>query len=657
MLTVLPAGTTFSIRRSLFSTSTAFLGSLFVTTSTNGWPALTFTSAGSNFWFETVRATSTGLSSASAIETSASSRARQLPNRKDVIASRLIAASSGSWCAAKLGIPNYENIVNLTKAAPVGPVAGYDAPMTGPLEFVRSRIAVKLTLTLVGFVALSMIAAGVYLNHALEAFAVDALEARLATAARLLHDDARALLVRPAPPAAARAFAVRAAAPTGARVTLIALDGLVLGDSEVEVAELPRLENHRDRPEIRAALAGGIGRDLRTSASVGAPLLYTALPVRDGPRTIGVLRLALPLSVVTSSYAELHRVMLAGGLLALAVAAGIGIFVAGRVTQPVVEMQEIARRMSEGEYNARAPVRSVDELGALGRALNVMMARLREKIDDAQEERAKATAILDGMVEGVIAVDAHEGIVLMNERARAMFGVGPGRGEGTPLTAIQGYLETLLGGALEERANARRFLEIAFRHTERLGRLLNDLTDLSNIELGKVSLRRGPVRFGDVLGSVLDIVRPKAEASRVGLIADVEPSDLGVHADHDRLAQILINLLDNAVKYTPEGGWVTVRARPDGQGVEARVRDTGVGIPRADLPRITERFYRGDKARSRELGGTGLGLAIVKHLVLAHGGELSIDSPPGQGTTVRLTLPASGAGADQMPLPMEPPTR
>src|SRR5438874_10303398 len=239
MLTVLPAGTTFSMRRSLFSTSTAFLGSLFVTTSTNGWPALTLTSAGSNFWFATVRGTSTGLSCAAAAGTSASSRARQPPNRKDVIASRFIAASSGSWCAAKLGIPNYGNIVNLTLAAPVGARAGYDAPMTGPLEFVRSRIAVKLTLTLVGFVALSMIAAGIYLNHAFEAFAVDALEARLVTAARLLHAAARALLVRPAPPAAARAFAVRAAAPTGARVTLVALDGLAPGDAEVGVGGPP----------------------------------------------------------------------------------------------------------------------------------------------------------------------------------------------------------------------------------------------------------------------------------------------------------------------------------------------------------------------------------------------------------------------------------
>src|SRR5436309_6295187 len=396
-----------------------------------------------------------------------------------------------------------------------------------------------------------------------------------------------------------------------------------------------------------------------------------------------------------------------------------------------------------GRTSARAPVRSVDGLGALGRALNAMMAGLRERIDDLQEERAKATAILDGMVEGVIAVDVHESFLLMNGRARAMFSVGPGRGDGkplpevirnadlhelfratraagreaplrrelrlghpvarmleitavplrlgagesgavmvlhditalrrlervrtefvanvshelrTPLTAIQGYLETLLGGALHERANARRFLEIAFRHTERLGRLLNDLPDLSNIELGKVSLRLARVRFAEVLGSVLDIVRPKAESGRVGLIADVEPADLAVHADHDRLAQILINLVDNAVKYTPEGGWVTVRARPvAGARVEVRVRDTGVGIPRADLPRITERFYRVDKARSRELGGTGLGLAIVKHLVLAHGGELEITSEEGEGTTVRFTLAADGAGADQLALPMEPP--
>src|SRR3990170_3464985 len=214
----------------------------------------------------------------------------------------------------------------------------------------------------------------------------------------------------------------------------------------------------------------------------------------------------------------------------------------------------------------------------------------------------------------------------------------------TPLTAIHGYLETLLGGALEERDNARRFLEIVFRQTERLGRLLDDLTDLSNIELGRIALRLEPVRLPGGGGSVLAIIAPKAEAGRVALASELAPGLGPVSADRDRLAQVLINLVDNAVKYTPEGGRVTVSARPAADGrVEVVVADTGVGIPPADLPRITERFYRVDKARSRELGGTGLGLAIVKHLVLAHAGELAIESTPGRGTTVRVALPAAVA--------------
>ena len=604
---------------------------------------------------------------------------------------------------------------------------------------VRGRIAVKLTLTLVGFVAISVLAAGLYLGRTLDRFAVAALQARLVTAGRLLHDEARRRLVDRGDPEALASFVRDAARPTESRVTLIALDGRVLADSEIASGDLARLENHRERPEVRAALQGQVGRDLRTSVSIHAPLMYVALPVRDGDRVVGVLRLALPLAEVTSSYEQIHRVMLAGGLVALAVAFGIGIFVAGRVTRPVVEMQAIARQMSEGQFAVRAPVRSQDELGVLGHALNVMVLRLREQIHNIEAERAKATAILDGMVEGVVAVDGQEGILLMNERARAMFGVGPGRGEGkpflevvrnadlheifrsgrtaggvfrrelrlvhpadrtlrvtavpllltgetpglvlviddvtelrrlehvrtefianvshelrTPLTAIQGYLETLLGGALDEPEHARRFVEIAFRHTERLGRLLNDLTDLSNIELGKVTLRLSPTPLRPLVDSVLELVAAKARDGEVTLHSEVSES-LGVRADHDRLLQILINLVDNAVKYTPAGGTVTVRARRAADGrVELSVSDTGIGIPRADLPRITERFYRVDKARSRELGGTGLGLAIVKHLVLAHGGDLKIDSEEGRGTTVRALLPDVGADDTQMSLPIAP---
>ena len=448
--------------------------------------------------------------------------------------------------------------------------------------------------------------------------------------------------------------------------------------------------------------------------------------------TMALLRIALDRALGSfageSAQARLlttHQVILVSGLAAMAVAFAIGLFVARRVTRPVVEMQTIARRMSEGDFGVQVPVRSPDEIGSLGRALNVMAGRLRDKIRDLEQEQAKATAILDGMVEGVIAVDGHNQIALMNERVRAMFALGPspvtGRpflevirnvdlhevlrqtriGDGvtrrelrlstpverrlqvnavrlalggaevgvvmvlhdvtelrrleqvrtefianvshevrTPLTAILGYLETLLAGALEEPEHARRFLEIVFRHTERLGRLLNDLTDLSNIELGKVSLRLQPTSLAETIESVLTIIGPKAEAGEVALSSEVPPDLPWVRADHDRLAQILINLIDNAVKYTPPGGRVAVHARRSDAGMIAvTVADTGVGIPRIDLPRVTERFYRVDKARSRELGGTGLGLAIVKHLVITHGGELTIESEFGQGTAVSFTLP------------------
>jgi two-component system phosphate regulon sensor histidine kinase PhoR len=601
--------------------------------------------------------------------------------------------------------------------------------MRGLLRLIRRRIALKLTLTLVGFVAVSSLAAGLYLNHALERFAVESLEARLASVGNVLHDEARDVLRDGAGPSRAQPFVARASRASGARVTLIATDGRVVGESERPAEELGLLESHRDRPEVRAAGDGRMGRDLRHSVTVRAALLYVALPVRDGGQVIGVLRLALPLSAVTVSYATLHQGMLAGGAVALIVALGIGLFVARRVTRPVVDMQSIARQMSQGNFRVRAPTRSTDEIGMLGRSLNVMATRLREKIEDLEQERAKVTAILDGMVEGVIAVDGHEHIVLMNERARAIFALGTVRGERkpflevirnaelhevfrisrgvvpgsvvsreisvtspgrvlqvhgvplllaggetgvvvvlhdvtdlrrleqvrtefvanvshelrTPLTAIHGYAETLLGGALDEPDNARRFLEIIHRQTQRLGRLINDLTDLSNIELGKVSLELTPTHLDEVLDSVVAVVSPRARAGDVTVTVETAPGLPAVTADHDRLAQILINLLDNAVKYTPKAGTVAIRAAQAGEMVEVAVSDTGVGIPSSALPRITERFYRVDKARSRELGGTGLGLAIVKHLVLAHGGRLDIESEVDRGTTVRFTLPVSAA--------------
>ena len=266
---------------------------------------------------------------------------------------------------------------------------------SGLVYLLRRRIAIKLTLTLVAFVGVAAVVGGLYLDQALEAFAVESLQVRLATVGRLLLDDARALLAPTATREKRRDFVQRVRRSTDARVTLITADGRVVADPDVAMEEWPSMENHAARPEVRAALEGRVGRGLRRSATVREPLFYVALPVTEEGRIVGVLRLALPPSVVTSSYAALQRAMLLGGLAALAVAAGIGVFVSRRITDPVVEMQRIARRMSEGDFAARAPMRSVDELADLGGALNVMAGRLRDKIQDLEYERGKVAAMTD----------------------------------------------------------------------------------------------------------------------------------------------------------------------------------------------------------------------------------------------------------------------
>lgn len=223
----------------------------------------------------------------------------------------------------------------------------------------------------------------------------------------------------------------------------------------------------------------------------------------------------------------------------------------------------------------------------------------------------------------------------------------------TPLAAISGYTETLLGGALEDPEHARRFLGIIERHTERLGRLVTDLLALSDLELGRIELRRRTVDVNVVTEATFDVLHQKATQRGITLERVIGPDTL-VHADADRLEQALLNLVDNAIKYTPRGGHVTVTARrlegseivgpppqPESAIVEVAVSDTGIGVPEQDLPRLTERFYCVDKARSRDLGGTGLGLAIVKHIVQAHGGWMRIESKLNQGTTVRLCIPAA----------------
>jgi two-component system phosphate regulon sensor histidine kinase PhoR len=495
--------------------------------------------------------------------------------------------------------------------------------------------------------------------------------------------------------------------------------------AESDLGSVGEIENHADRPEVRQAMAGGVGSTVRRSVTVGRDLLYVAVPLEQPGRPRAVLRLAVPTRDVDDARALVRATVAAGALLAVGVAVVIGLFVSRRVTRPVRQMEAAARRMADGDFARSVPVSGNDEIAALGMALNRTAVSLRDKIERLDDEQGKVRTILDGMIEGVVALDDRGRILLLNPAARSMFGVedgeegrpflevirqkglldlveevrasgaparhelelGPpvnrvvaargaplGLGPGspgvllvlhdvtelrrlervrsefvanvshelrTPLTCIKGYLETLLDGALDDRAHARRFLEVAGTHAERLDRLIDDLLELSNIESGRVTLAPMRLDLGDVVTSVAAMFERQVAQKNQRLERSV-PLGFVVRADRDRLVQILVNLVDNAVKFTPDGGLIRVEAGPGATGrVEVRVCDTGIGIPSTDLPRITERFYRVDRTRSREIGGTGLGLAIVKHLVQAHGGELRVESELGHGTTVSFTVPAA----------------
>jgi two-component system, OmpR family, phosphate regulon sensor histidine kinase PhoR len=228
------------------------------------------------------------------------------------------------------------------------------------------------------------------------------------------------------------------------------------------------------------------------------------------------------------------------------------------------------------------------------------------------------------------------------ERMRSDFVANISHELKTPLTSIKGFVETLLEGALEDKENSREFLRIIHEHTERLNSLINDLLDLSYIESKEVRLTRGSF---DLRGLVESIVTGfSARARKRGITVTISGGPQTVSADKGMVEQVLTNLIDNALKFNRDNGSIVVSIENQGRMVKVTVKDNGIGIPAKDLPRIFERFYRVDKARSREMGGTGLGLSIVKHIVELHSGTVGVESTEGSGTTFWFIIPRDDPG-------------
>jgi two-component system, OmpR family, phosphate regulon sensor histidine kinase PhoR len=424
---------------------------------------------------------------------------------------------------------------------------------------------------------------------------------------------------------------------------------------------------------------------------------------------------------------RLRQMMLIGG--AAVVAVILSLVLSARLARlqrrPLDALRSAADKLSEGKSGQRVFTGRQDEIGDLVRGFNLMSEQLDARIARLEEDRQQLLTILSGMIEGVVALDAAQRILYVNERATQLLGlpwqgpVGrrlwevvrqrplldvvqraldssepqheelswsgstvrsltvhaarlpglPPRGAvlvlhdttelrrlerlrqdfvanvshelKTPLSVIKVCVETLLDGAMDDPRHRQQFLEQLQFQSDRLHALILDLLSLARIESGEELFDFQAVAVADVVQVCGERHRPRAEAKEQ-VLEIVPPSSAespAVWADEEAVEQILDNLLDNAVKYTPPGGRIWVRWRPDDDKVCVEVADTGIGIPESDLPRIFERFYRVDKARSRELGGTGLGLSIVKHLAQAMHGSVRAASRPGKGTTFTVSLP------------------
>ncbi len=245
-------------------------------------------------------------------------------------------------------------------------------------------------------------------------------------------------------------------------------------------------------------------------------------------------------------------------------------------------------------------------------------------------------------------VDSFSGVLLVLqdvsairrlERMRSEFVANVSHELKTPITAVKGFAETLLGGAVSDEDTARSFLQIIYDESDRLNRLIGDILELSKIESRRVPLVFSPIELDSFVGRAVTLLEAEAARKNIELSLTAEPG-LYVEADEDRLRQIIVNLLSNGINYTAEGGKVTIKVEGLGDDhIRVQISDTGIGIPKKDLPRIFERFYRVDKARSRSSGGTGLGLSIVKHLVELHKGTIAVSSTLGVGTTFVIELP------------------
>jgi two-component system phosphate regulon sensor histidine kinase PhoR len=523
---------------------------------------------------------------------------------------------------------------------------------------------------------------GVGVDRAMEHRAVAALETRLIAEAHTVQTALRGRDAQSLQP-----FVRELGSASGTRITLVRADGVVVADSEHDPGTM---ENHASRPEIRAALRGSTGTSERVSGTLGRAFLYVAVPPQDGL----IVRTALAETAVADQRQAIRRAIAASFLVAVALALAAASLVARSLARPLAVT---AHAVGSLERNGVAHLEETgpEEVREVVRAINAMSEQLDARLDELRNETALRERVLRSMAEGVLLAEPSGSVAYANPAARALLGnprslpahvADEGAHEfdvhhpesrsirattaklddgrvlvvlqdvtemrrleairrdfvadashelKTPVAAVLATAETLEHAIEHDPERARSFVAQLGAEARRLATLVKDLLDLSRIERVRAPSER--ISLSALADTEIEMMRRAALEKGLGVEARIEDG-VEIEGRREDIALALRNVLENAVRYTEEGT-ITAVLTANRDHAEIAVSDTGLGIPQKDLPRIFERFYRVDKARSRNTGGTGLGLSIVRNVIEAHGGDVRAESELGRGSRFVVTLP------------------
>lgn len=462
-------------------------------------------------------------------------------------------------------------------------------------------IRLRMTVTFLLLIALVMFSTGLVLFNMMEKYYLSAAEENLKQTGGLTAEFILTYLREEPDAVLLSSVAENFSRQLNARVIIVDPQQMVLGDS-LPVGGF--LGTKMERPEVRAALQGETGHSIQYSDISDQWVLQVALPVEEDGVTRGAIFLASSLHPVYETLSAIRRLFLWSTLGALLFAGILIVFFTRRLTDPIQKLTIAAQQLAEGQLDQHISVQTQDEIGRLAGQFNIMAARVKE---------------MNRRLTRFVADVSHE--------------------LRTPLSSIHICLQTLLGYEMEP-AEQKEFLEDISHETQRMIYLVEDLLEITRRQ--EVADKREIFSPADLMEEVADATRPRAERKELQFFTEI-PADLPeLYLSVTDLKRVLFNLLDNALKYTPSGGWVKLAAVQEKEGLVITVQDTGSGLPEEALPHIFERFYRVDKAHSRHLGGTGLGLAICREIVEHYGGEIGVlESREGAGSIFYFTLPAA----------------